>query len=63
MAGLRPRSCIPHPGAEGLRQALAYLGGAKVEKKVVVGTEAITIASADAILVRNGLKQHALDWV
>ena len=56
MAGLRPRSYIPHLGAEGLRQALAYLGGAKVEKKVVVGTEAITIATADAILVRNGLK-------
>jgi ribose transport system substrate-binding protein len=46
----------PTPGAEGLRQALAYLGGAKVEKKVVMGTETITKANADAILVRNGLK-------
>lgn len=46
----------PTPGAEGLRQALRYLGGETVEKSVVVGTETITIANADEILVRNGLK-------
>lgn len=46
----------PTPGAEGLRQALKYLAGEKVEKKVVMGTEAITKENADEILVRNGLK-------
>lgn len=46
----------PTPGAEGLRQALAYLGGAKVEKSVVMGTEAVTADNADDILKRNGLK-------
>ncbi len=45
----------PTPGAEGLRQALKYLAGQKVEKSVVLGTEAITKANADAILKRNGL--------
>ncbi len=46
----------PTPGAEGLRQALKYLGGEKVEKSVVLGTEAITSENAEEILVRNGLK-------
>lgn len=46
----------PTPGAEGLRQALAYLGGKKVEKSVVMGTEAVTAENADEILKRNGLK-------
>lgn len=46
----------PTPGAEGLRQALKFLGGEKVEKSVILGTETITKANADEILVRNGLK-------
>ncbi len=46
----------PTPGAEGLRQALKYLGGQEVEKFVVMGTEAVTAENADAILVRSGLK-------
>lgn len=46
----------PTPGAEGLRQALKYLAGEKVEKAVVMGTEAITPENADSILQKNGLK-------
>ncbi|MEP2530537.1 substrate-binding domain-containing protein [Shimia sp.] len=46
----------PTPGAEGLRQALAYLGGAEVPREVVLGTEAITSANSGEILERNGLK-------
>ncbi|MCT4610066.1 MAG: substrate-binding domain-containing protein [Pelagimonas sp.] len=46
----------PTPGAEGLRQALAYLSGETVEKSVVMGTEAVTAENADEILMRNGLK-------
>ena len=45
----------PTPGAEGLRQALKYLGGEEVEKSVVLGTETITSENAEAILERNGL--------
>lgn len=45
----------PTPGAEGLRQALKYLAGEKVEKSVVLGTEAITAKNSGAILKRNGL--------
>ena len=45
----------PTPGAEGLRQALKYLGGEAVEKSVVLGTETITSENAEAILERNGL--------
>jgi len=45
----------PTPGAEGLRQALKVLGGQKVEKKLVLPTETVTKANADAILKRNGL--------
>ena len=43
------------PGAEGLRQALKFLAGEKVEKKVVLGTETITKENADEILKANGL--------
>lgn len=46
----------PTPGAEGLRQALAYLEGQEVPKSVVMGTEAITSENAEAILVKNGLR-------
>ncbi|SNT36109.1 substrate-binding domain-containing protein [Antarctobacter heliothermus] len=46
----------PTPGAEGLRQALAYLAGEEVPREVVLGTEAITPENAEAILVRNGLR-------
>lgn len=46
----------PTPGAEGLRQALAYLSGEAVEKSVVMGTEAVTSENAGEILMRNGLK-------
>lgn len=46
----------PTPGAEGLRQALAYLGGAEVPREVVLGTEAITSANSGEILERNGLR-------
>lgn len=45
----------PTPGAEGLRQALAYLGGADVPREVVLGTEAITPENAAAILSKNGI--------
>jgi ribose transport system substrate-binding protein len=45
----------PTPGAEGLRQALKVLGGEKVEKKLVLGTETITKENAGEILKRNGL--------
>lgn len=43
------------PGAEGLRQGLKYLNGEKIEKQVVLGTEAITKDNAEAILKKNGL--------
>lgn len=46
----------PTPGAEGLRQALKHLAGEKVEKSIVMGTEAITPENANAILEKNGLK-------
>lgn len=45
----------PTPGAEGLRQALKHLAGEKVEKSVVLGTEAITSENAGEILKKNGL--------
>jgi ribose transport system substrate-binding protein len=45
----------PTPGAEGLRQALKVLGGEKVKKKLVLGTETITKENAGEILKRNGL--------
>lgn len=46
----------PTPGAEGLRQAIAYLKGKEVPKSVVMGTETITSENAEAILVKNGLR-------
>ncbi len=46
----------PTPGAEGLRQALAYLGGETVEKSVVLDTEIVTMENADEILKRNDLR-------
>jgi ribose transport system substrate-binding protein len=43
------------PGAEGLRQAIKYLGGEKVEKNVVLPTMLITKDNAPQILKDNGL--------
>jgi ribose transport system substrate-binding protein len=43
------------PGAEGLRQAIKFLHGEKVEKNVVLPTERITKDNAPAILKANGL--------
>lgn len=45
----------PTPGAEGLRQALKHLNGEQVEKKVVLGTMAITKDNAEEIMKANGL--------
>lgn len=45
----------PTPGAEGLRQALKYLNGEKVENKIILGTETVTKDNAEEILKRNGL--------
>ena len=46
----------PTPGAEGLRQALKVLAGEKVEKKIVLDTQAITKENAPEILKANGLQ-------
>ena len=43
------------PGAEGLRQALKYLAGEKVEKTVILPTLKITKENAPQILKDNGL--------
>lgn len=43
------------PGAEGLRQAIKYLGGEKVEKNVVLPTMKITQENSAQILKDNGL--------
>lgn len=43
------------PGAEGLRQALKYLSGEKVEKTVILPTMKITKENAPDILKANGL--------
>ncbi|AYG57554.1 substrate-binding domain-containing protein [Rhizobium jaguaris] len=43
------------PGAEGLRQAIKYLNGEKVEKTVVLPTMKITKENAPDILKANGL--------
>ncbi len=43
------------PGAEGLRQALAFLSGEEVPKEVVLDTMAITKDNADEIMKANGL--------
>ena len=43
------------PGAEGLRQAIKFLGGEKVEKTIVLPTEKVTSENAEAILKEKGL--------
>lgn len=43
------------PGAEGLRQAIKFLGGEKVEKAIVLPTEKVTAENAEAILKEKGL--------
>jgi ribose transport system substrate-binding protein len=43
------------PGAEGLRQAIAHLGGEKVEKTVILPTLAVTSENAAQILKENGM--------
>jgi ribose transport system substrate-binding protein len=43
------------PGAEGLRQAVKFLGGEKVEKQIVLPTERIDAASAEKFLKDHGL--------
>lgn len=44
------------PGAEGLRQALKYLGGEKVEKTITLPTQKITKENAAEIMKANGVK-------
>lgn len=46
----------PTPGAEGLRQALKYLNGEKVEKTITLPTTKITTENADQILKEHGLE-------
>jgi len=43
------------PGAEGLRQAIKYLGGEKVEKTITLPTMVVTKENAGEILKANGL--------
>ena len=43
------------PGAEGLRQALKFLNGEKVEKTIMLDTKTVTKENADEILKANGL--------
>lgn len=43
------------PGAEGLRQAIKFLNGEKVEKAIVLPTEKVTKENAEAILKEKGL--------
>jgi ribose transport system substrate-binding protein len=43
------------PGAEGLRQAVKYLGGEKVEKTITLPTMVVTKENAGEILKANGL--------
>ncbi|MBN9073624.1 MAG: substrate-binding domain-containing protein [Rhizobiales bacterium] len=43
------------PGAEGLRQAIKFLNGEKVEKTIVLPTEKVTKENAEAILKEKGL--------
>ena len=44
------------PGAEGLRQAIKFLDGEKVEKTITLPTEKITKENAAKILKDNGLQ-------
>ena len=43
------------PGAEGLRQAVKFLGGEKVEKQIVLPTERIDAESAEKFLKEHGM--------
>jgi ribose transport system substrate-binding protein len=43
------------PGAEGLRQAVKFLGGEKVEKQIVLPTERIDAQSVDKFLKEHGM--------
>jgi ribose transport system substrate-binding protein len=43
------------PGAEGLRQAIKFLGGEKVEKTITLPTEKVTAENAEAILKEKGM--------
>ena len=45
----------PTPGAEGLRQALAFLQGEEVEKEITLPTMAVTSENAQQILDENGM--------
>jgi len=43
------------PGAEGLRQAIKFLGGEKVEKTITLPTEKVTAENAEAVLKSKGM--------
>lgn len=43
------------PGAEGLRQAIKFLNGEKVEKTITLPTEKITKENSAQVLKDNGL--------
>lgn len=43
------------PGAEGLRQAVSFLNGGKVEKTITLPTEKVTGENAEAILKEKGM--------
>jgi len=43
------------PGAEGLRQAVSFLNGGKVEKTITLPTEKVTSENAEAILKEKGM--------
>jgi ribose transport system substrate-binding protein len=43
------------PGAEGLRQAVKFLAGEKVEKTIVLPTEKVTAENAEEVLKRHGM--------
>ncbi|TIL77832.1 MAG: sugar ABC transporter substrate-binding protein, partial [Mesorhizobium sp.] len=43
------------PGAEGLRQAIKFLNGEKVEKTITLPTQKITKENAAQILKEHGL--------
>jgi ribose transport system substrate-binding protein len=45
----------PTPGAEGVRQAIKLLGGAKIDKNIVLATMTVTKDNAADILKQNGL--------
>lgn len=45
----------PTPGAEGLRQAIKFLNGEKVEKTIILPTQEVTKDNADAVLKAAGM--------